>query len=115
MYEVCIEAGNVNGPVFSLYITEEAFNQTELSVNFSPNDFYLYYFIFLCFLIFFKEVPGLLLFFVVGYLYARLFICGYLCARLFICKCFCFYNGDNNSPCRLEIIEIMLPAAQEGV
>lgn len=106
----------MNGPVFSLYITEEAFSQTDLSVNFSPNDFYLYYF-FVCVLSFFflKKSLGGCCFLWCGYLYARLFICGYLCARLFICKCFCFYNGDNNSPCRLEIIEIMLPAAQEGV
>lgn len=55
MYEVCIEAGNVNGPVFSLYITEEAFIQTDLNVNSSPADFYLYYFIF-CVLLFFKEI-----------------------------------------------------------
>lgn len=70
----------------------------------------------MCFVIFFlKKSLGGCCFLWCGYLYARLFICGYLCARLFICKCFCFYNGDNNSPCRLEIIEIMLPAAQEGV
>lgn len=52
MYKVCIETGNVNGPVFNLYITEEAFSQTDLSVNPSPADFYLYYFIF-CVLLFF--------------------------------------------------------------
>lgn len=52
MYEVCIKAGTMNGPVFSLYITEEAFRRTDLSVNPSPADFYLYYFIF-CVLLFF--------------------------------------------------------------